>query len=715
MGQMKTKGNLRYDPLYRVIDEIEEMRYIEGKFKQQFDRLKRINNLGIIPEIFEMAKYPKYEHGLGTVHQVNSLLEIVDKNTIPDRYRRPLVLSALFLHLGHIPYTYSTERALLLACNLGNRESENIIKLYLRKRINKVFDKGNIKDELKSSMFEDLFTLRDYKLLYRYFSCSMLIDNWGHIKNKYGYQTDDELEIIINDLIDKKGYGYRYLNMADKADFVQRDALYFGTVRLDISPKHLYRGLSKYSPKFAISEELLIEANHRYLSERFYDNSEVMWYDRLYEKIVASLMISSRFNLTWLEKYDDIEFKNIICNNRDKDNKNVGLPKNWVRRARDLFEDKYNYINIFNLSGVWFKKENDVIDVEYEIIGKDESERGLLSYPFDTGILVYVDYLKEHTLPVYPKNQLYSISIFQEDSKRDLSELLKVIGNIICNITIAHVDEIRTGIANQLSWTSKSRFDNDAIIKTIGDAVLDIELENKRIGSFIENCLRDLSSISAFSELWQGFENEYFWKQRILNLLRHQNEKLDKQKESSEIKIDEINKSEIYVAFAKGLLSLPTKLLQYVLTKQYLDEIYTKLLKNISLEFPNDKKGDIFEALCLIDRVRTKQGKFQFFLNGMVVVDPLMPNDSQDYHEYDIIEFIIRDSGNAECGIYACSIVDDPESKDKEAITDLVDYIHRIYPDLIIQTYYMVPKNKQEGDWNPIIKGAGRGYNLRVN
>jgi HD superfamily phosphohydrolase len=122
---MSIERKFRYDPLYRVIDETDEMRFVEGSFKTLFDRLKGISNLGLIPEVFEMARYPKYEHAIGTVYQVNSLLSIVDKKAIPQKYAIPLKFASLFLHLGHFPFTYSSERALLLACNTGCRNNDN--------------------------------------------------------------------------------------------------------------------------------------------------------------------------------------------------------------------------------------------------------------------------------------------------------------------------------------------------------------------------------------------------------------------------------------------------------------------------------------------------------------------------------------------------------------------------------------------------------------
>ncbi|MHC1571513.1 MAG: hypothetical protein ACXQTM_03945, partial [Methanosarcinales archaeon] len=241
---MNEKHNFRYDPLYRIIDETEEMRIVEGNLKSLYDRLKRINNLSLIPEVFEMARYPKYEHGMGTLHQINSLLDVTDENIIPTDYRKPLILASLFLHLGHFPYTYSTERALLLASNLGHRSKGNKIKKYVKRKIEKVLDKMGLDAERKQNILSNIFSLRDYKLLYRYFSAEILVEKWGNLKEKINGLSEEDLEVIIKDLVNKENDGYRYLSLADKADFVQRDALYFGTVRIDVSPKHLYSGIS---------------------------------------------------------------------------------------------------------------------------------------------------------------------------------------------------------------------------------------------------------------------------------------------------------------------------------------------------------------------------------------------------------------------------------------------------------------------------------------
>ena len=47
----------RYDPLYKALDTTEEIDLAEAKLYKQFDRLKGVDNLGIIPLILKKVHY----------------------------------------------------------------------------------------------------------------------------------------------------------------------------------------------------------------------------------------------------------------------------------------------------------------------------------------------------------------------------------------------------------------------------------------------------------------------------------------------------------------------------------------------------------------------------------------------------------------------------------------------------------------------------------
>ena len=694
---MNGKRDFRYDPLYRVIDLTEEIRFIEGTFKSLFDRLKGINNLGIIPEILEMARYPKYEHHLGTVYQINCLLDSVDENIIPGIYRMPLKLSALILHVGHLPFTYSTERALLLASSLDADDRDNKTKKYVKKRVEKTLQQANFDNEEQQEHLEKLFSLENYKSLYRYFSCQIFLDNWGKIQNKYVLKDEDK-ETIIRNLIDHKNDGYRYLELTNKVDFVQRDALYFGTVRLDLSPKHLYgQGLLEDITDFAsVDEEKLIESNLDYMMERFYDSDRIRGFSRLYEKIVASLIISNNFKMEWLDELDDSQFKRLITENTTPNNKPANLPKAWTKRAEDLFKDNIRFSLVFKLSDISFEKQKNVIDIEYKLLRKGKSTRGLCTYPFEKGVLLDIDYLRKPMLPPYLNYRQFSVSVFQNDSQIKFIELLKIIEQLSHHCSINHIENIRAGLCKQFSWTKSIRIDNKNVIDAISDAIANIENgENYDKGEFLTKFLNSISSIKTFDELWHNFENQFIWLSRIEGIVKEQKE--------------DIEKSDIWKYFVKGMLSLPVRLLQFETTKKYLDEIYIKILETIPTTESNEKKGYLFEALWLIDRIRERRGTFQFFINGMVVVDPTKLKREKDVREFDVIELFINKSGEAECWVYACSIADDYMRKNEEQLKRLAEGIHKIYSDLKIRTRYIIPKNKSGGGWKPKEEETGVG------
>ncbi|MEN4005990.1 MAG: hypothetical protein PQ964_01300 [Methanobacteriaceae archaeon] len=191
-------------------------------------------------------------------------------------------------------------------------------------------------------------------------------NKWTKLKGRYKLKDDDK-HIIVGNMVDyESSDGYKFLELVDKTDFVQRDALYFGTARIDISPKHLYgKNLMESELKSSFDEEKLIESNLSYLRERFYKNHEIRWFTRLYEKILASLIMSKEFEIEWLWKFDDFQFKTLITENLTPKNKSAKLPKDRIRRMEDLFKGEMKFSPIFELK-IPFEKQS-VVDLEYKL------------------------------------------------------------------------------------------------------------------------------------------------------------------------------------------------------------------------------------------------------------------------------------------------------------------------------------------------------------
>jgi HD superfamily phosphohydrolase len=674
---MSKRSDLRYDLLYRVIDEKDELHVIEGEYKPIFDRIKRINNLGVISEILEIAKYPKYEHAIGTIYQTYSLLDITGE--VSAKKMRCLKLASIFLHLAHLPFTYSTEGALILARSLHNEIENNQIERYVDDRIQKVLSTAKFNEDRKKVFLQDRFYLQDYRSLYSFLSAALLLDRWDSLKRlmqkhseliEFQNLDNEDLETVLKNLVDPEDIGYQRLRLADKADFVQRDALYFGTVRLDISPKHLYSELASNTQIAGTREESLIDANLRYLNERFYNNDDIVCFSRLYEKIVASLLITEEFKEDWLS-YDDDQFKRLICENLNKENTLENLDSSLVDKTKALFEGNINFEEVFRLEGIQYRAGKDVLEIEGEVVGVNDRPQ-LLSYPFVRGILATVDILPG--LPIFYDSFL--IRIFQDRSKKNLGELLNNIKVLSGHLSEDHAKRIREQTGNQLSSTKNVRINDKRIIRSIAEAIQSIEGTTE---GFLDSFGSTIFRHPAFAQLLSYPQYLVFGAGLTMRLMKE---------------------DERYTAFAKLLLYLPLYLFWDESVSAAIKKIRDALLDLIPKK-PEDVRGYYFEAICALERLLAKKAQFQFLVYGMVITDPQKPKGQQDTNEFDIVELFLNDRRAPECWIHSCTVIDKPKSHNREQLLKLMETIHDTFRDATIRTIFWTPKDKGKGDWSP--------------
>lgn len=678
-----SKNTIRFDPLYRIIDETDEMRAIEGKYFKLFNRLKNINNLGIITKVLEGAKHSKYEHHSGTLFQINSLIE---RDYIPEKYHQSLIISSLFLHLGHFPYTYSTEKAALIAANL-----DKTVKKHIELRLDKVFEKSDINngDKLKS----DLFSLRKYKLFYKYNSAYLFLDNWNELKSNFSLK-DEQQKTILRNIYDESFDGYRYIDFADKADYVQRDALYFGSVRLDLSPKHLYRDDPLIGDNNYIDEWALIRVNLMYLQEYYYQAVDVRCFSLIFEKIVAKLIVSNNFDMNWLYHYNDDEFLTLITKNRKKNNKPSKISISLKKRADQLLSKQINFKLIFHITNTYYL-ESTTMELEYKILGING--KAILDYPFKRGILLDVGYEDKQRCSLLSKSHSgynqFSIGVFQDDGNRSAVELMKCMQKISKNCSaITHVKNIRDGIGKQISWTNNCRIDNGSVIKAIAEIIMSMDQNCDGIQSPKSiHFLQQLQRIKSFSDIWNNTENYYLLKDIELTIGRNH--------ECS----DDDSKLEVYEILVKMILGLPTKLLQYKHTQEFVEAIITAI-KDVGPSKQEGVKGNLFEALFLLDRIINYDGEYHFLINGLVVVDPKKPKHKRDVNEFDVIDFYLDENGGANCWIYACSTSENYKVDNSAQLQKIASHIRSLYSDVTIRTRYVIPSSRD--DWNFLIKQA---------
>jgi len=297
-----------------------------------------------------------------------------------------------------------------------------------------------------------------------------------------------------------------------------------------------------------------------------------------------------------------------------------------------------------------------------------------------------VDYLDDDFEQL--NSQSVSLKIFQKNDQKNLTELLKIISNLNKNLYFDNFQTVREGLGRLLSYSSACRINNLPVINAIANSIIKIDTEDKAPLQFFKNFIKCLSEVSGYEELWNS-SSVTFWKNLI-------SESLPK-----EIEKEEFDRLSAYQNIIEGIFSLPPQLLQSEASLEFLKRINETLLKMINETDDLGERGKIFESICLIDRIKIRKGIFQFFINGLIIVNPDKKPNEKDGNEFDIIEFSLNDDNHAELWIYVCSITDNIESTNQESLTHFVDFIGRQFPDLIIRTRYFIPINKKEKNWNP--------------
>jgi HD superfamily phosphohydrolase len=95
----------RNDPAERLIIDLIDT--------PEFQRLRRVHQLGVSFFTFHGAEGSRFTHSVGVMHVASRLLDMVTERTPSvDNYRRLILASALLHDIGHGPYSHVTEKIL---------------------------------------------------------------------------------------------------------------------------------------------------------------------------------------------------------------------------------------------------------------------------------------------------------------------------------------------------------------------------------------------------------------------------------------------------------------------------------------------------------------------------------------------------------------------------------------------------------------------------
>ncbi len=95
----------RNDPAERLVIDLMDT--------PEFQRLRRIHQLGVSFFTFQGAEGSRFTHSVGVMHVASRLVHLLSERTPSLKEKRPLILATALLHdIGHGPYSHVTEKIL---------------------------------------------------------------------------------------------------------------------------------------------------------------------------------------------------------------------------------------------------------------------------------------------------------------------------------------------------------------------------------------------------------------------------------------------------------------------------------------------------------------------------------------------------------------------------------------------------------------------------
>lgn len=226
------KGNIFNDPIYGFITISHEIIFqlIEHPY---FQRLRRINQLGLTHMVYAGAHHTRFHHAIGATQLMSKAIRTLRRKEIEISEEEELgVLIAILLHdIGHGPFSHALEHSIVEGIH-----HEAISSLFMQK-LNEEFDG-------KLSLAIEIFNDRYHK--------------------KFLHQ-------LVSSQLDM-----------DRLDYLQRDSFFSGVVEGNVSAERIIKMLT------VVDDQLAVEAKGIYSIENFLIARRLMYWQVYLHKAVLS-------------------------------------------------------------------------------------------------------------------------------------------------------------------------------------------------------------------------------------------------------------------------------------------------------------------------------------------------------------------------------------------------------------------------------------------
>lgn len=661
----------RNDPLYRVIDLPPLVDKIDGRLYSLVDRLTRISSLGLVAWLHRMAQYPKSEHRYGTVYQVARMMDAPWFKGRKKEHGDAMLLAACFLHVGHFAFTYAAERAFLRACR-----QKDEVKAFLYKVVRKV---TNETPELRSAedYVEEFTNLIHAERLYRWFSAYRLLDNKPGVASALQeVETDkNDYEAIcteaVQNLVNEESIGWKYLDYANRADYVQRDALYFGTARLDISHRHLYQR-DFLNPPLATDEWSLVDQSLSYLRTHIYETTELRGQIALFERLLAHLMCMQNVEATWLLDWDDGHLRGLLEEGRAHGKQVIYAEA--ADRSRTFMNRQTEMQRGLTLRSVSHPARGSA-ELEERLV--DRSGTGLFRYPYDDGFVIDAKPVTPQTLLPAGWSQ-FDVDFYLSQGEVAGRKLFACLHKTLPYSDLTYWLEAQEALGRILTGVEVCHIANGPVIEAVEKALRAL-WQRKR--SAFDNLWNLLELKTLYRDLWANFEN-------FTSLITCRQWLVERSEEPPGT-IDQV-----FARMSRSILAFPGSTWRFKRPAAFIEELARSLWELYETEEDRGCKGNMFEAICLTERLKWgAQLAFWLYVNDLQLFEEA---DGQDTgamqktptREFDLIE-IYDGGGQLRIDVREASIDMSArkERAEKHKMNWFIDRASTAIPDATIGSY----------------------------
>lgn len=319
------------DPAFKCeVNLIRTQKNLYEVAKPEFDRLRKIRNLGIIGHLSDTGTHIKHDHLVGLMRIFRKLLQQPHEYGLPKRFLWSFWCRLCFAQSGHATFAYDGEKAVLLASLIEKPFRERLWE-FLSPVANKTGkctvcnNKCNFKKKGKEEVikwFNEMVDKFQWQRLYLWvaalkFSNNMKVSkilqqtNKKKSRNKYAEQEAYKMLLCPGCKWDKT------IHKLNQLDYVVRDLAFAGTVNVQLDVDGLIASANREHPDWN-----LIETLDKYLLDTLYGKSETQTQSALFQRAMASLLIDNKVQLESLFGTDlnntltDEKMKQLLCKRR---------------------------------------------------------------------------------------------------------------------------------------------------------------------------------------------------------------------------------------------------------------------------------------------------------------------------------------------------------------------------------------------------------------